>query len=293
MQLDLPDTDPRERATARQLWAHLEVVHTPVYFAPAVHDALDALGLPRPTGGYTASRIAGAGAVTPHTALAAFYGFAPAFVHAALPAAWEVATPQQVLDTTLDAVDRTLAPLVAHLDLDRAAELAREVAELHPIAGRPMAASRAGVPWPDAPHLVLWEAATRIREARGDGHHAVLLAAGIDGCAAHLTAQGDSAAVRAATKDRRGWSDPEWQAAIARLQARGLLAADATLTDEGRRFRGRLEEATDAVAAPPWVAFGDEPTGQLHRSLGPVVTAIASAGFLPDRVTARVTVGDG
>ncbi|MYV69825.1 hypothetical protein GT043_28550, partial [Streptomyces sp. SID2131] len=69
---------------------------------------------------------------------------------------------------------------VAGSGLAEAAALARRAAEEAGTAGRPLAAANAELPWPGAPHLVLWQAATILREHRGDGHVAALLAAGLD-----------------------------------------------------------------------------------------------------------------
>jgi hypothetical protein len=284
------DTSAEERAAARRLWIHLEVVHVVQYFAPAVHDAHASLGLPMPWGGYTAGRIACMGAVGPEIATAAFYGFSPRLLLGALPTAWEVTTPQEVHRVTLEAVDATLAPVLEPLaaEVARAAELARQVAMMHPTEGRPLAAARSAMPWPDAPHMVLFEAAARIRESRGDGHVAALLAAGIDGCESHLTLVGDSEKVRRVLQPRRGWTDAEWEAAIRRLQDRGILDEDGGLTERGRALRDRIECRTDALAVPPWRAFGDERTAQLLDQLRPIARAVADTKIPPGVVTRRL-----
>lgn len=286
-----PGVTAAERETARTLWAHLECVHTLVYFAPAVHDVHDRLGLTSRPAAYTATRMLGAGPVTAGSAMAAMYGFSPTFVHAGLPAAWEVTTPVRLHEAVLHALDLTLAPLVAEVadDVRRAAELAREAAQLHPIVGRGLAASRAEVPWPDEPHLALWEAATRIREARGDGHHALAVAAGLDGCELHLTVTGDVPATRQVMLARRGWTEAEIDAAADRLRDRGLLDDDGALTDAGRSLRTVLEDGTDALAAPPWRSLGTDPTARLRADLGPIVARIVDAGVLPSVVTRRIT----
>lgn len=49
-------------------------------------------------------------------------------------------------------------------------------------AGRPLFAANREVPEPDDPVAALWQVATTLREHRGDGHVAVLAAAGLDGC---------------------------------------------------------------------------------------------------------------
>jgi hypothetical protein len=246
------ETTGEDRLAARRLWLHLECVHVPQYFSPQVAEAHLELGLELPWGGYTAGRIAPMGPVGPEVATATFYGFAPRLLAGALPAAWQAASPERVHEATVAAVGRTLAPVLEGLDAEvaRAAELAREAAMLHPIVGRPLAAARSAAPWPDEPHLVLFEAATRLRESRGDGHVACLVAAGIDGCESHLTVAGDSDRLRAVLQPRRGWTDAEWDAAIARLRDRGILDDAGQLTAAGRRLRDEVEARTDALTVP-------------------------------------------
>jgi hypothetical protein len=283
-------TTAEERATARRLWAHLEVVHVPQYFAPAVFEAHTALGLELPWGGYMAGRLACMGAIGPEIATAVVYGFAPRLVQGALPAAWAVAEPEVAHRETLRAIDVTLRPALAGLEdeVARAAELARQAAMFHPIVGRALAAGRSSTPWPEAPHLVLFEAAARIRESRGDGHVAALVAAGLDGCESHLTLPGDPARVRQVVQPRRGWTDAEWDAAATRLRDRGLLEADGTLTARGAGVRESVERHTDALAVPPWRSFGAERTAQLLDLLRPIARAVADLGILPGVVTRRL-----
>jgi hypothetical protein len=283
-------TTAEERATARRLWAHLEVVHVTQYFAPAVLEAHEALGLELPWGGYTAGRIACMGPVGPEVATAVFYGFAPRLLAGALPAAWEAASPEAAHEATVAAIDATLGPVLEPLadEVGRAAELAREVALLHPLVGRPLAAARAQLPWPDAPHLVLFEAATRIRESRGDGHVASLVAAGIDGCESHLTLAGDTEKVRRVLRPRRGWTDAEWEAAVRRLRGRGLLDEAGALTDAGAAARDEVERRTDALAVPPWRAFGAARTATLLELLRPIARTVAETGLVPGVVTRQL-----
>jgi hypothetical protein len=285
----LETTEP-DRLTARRLWLHLECVHVPQYFSPQVAEAHLQLGLELPWGGYTAGRIAPMGPVGPQIATAVFYGFSPRLLAGALPAAWRAASPDRVHEATVAAVGRTLAPVLEGLDTEvaRAAELAREAAMLHPTVGRPLAAARSAAPWPDEPHLVLFEAATRIRESRGDGHVACLVAAGIDGCESHLTVSGDSDKLRAVLGPRRGWTDAEWDAAIGRLRDRGLLDEAGALTAAGRHLRHEVEARTDALTVPAWRAFGDGRTGQLLEALQPIARALAATKLVPGVVARRL-----
>ncbi|HEY9369668.1 SCO6745 family protein, partial [Streptomyces sp.] len=147
-------------------------------------------------------------------------------------------------------------------------------------AGRPLAAANAELPWPDAPHLVLWQAATVLREHRGDGHLAALLVAGLDPVEALVS----FAAIGAAGErvfESRGWSPAEWAAARARLVARGLVEADGTVTEAGRALRDEVERRTDELAAAPWAALGPDDTARLADLLGEPWLAFLASGLLP------------
>lgn len=284
------DVSEPERATAQRLWSRLEAVHTVVYFSPIVADAQARVGLEPGLMSYAAARIGPLGPVGPQVAAGAFYGFSPTALAEVLPAAWDWAEPMEVVLATREAVGRTLAPLCEGIEdeVARAAELAREAATLHPIVGRPMAAARAGLTWPDEPHLLLWEATTRIRESRGDGHIACLVTAGIDGIESHLLPRGDGDKLRQVLSPRRGWTDPEWDAAVRRLADRGLLDDTGRPTELGRELHERIERHTDTLAAPPWTAFGAAKTAQLDAAIAPLVDRLLETGMLPGVVTRRV-----
>ena len=276
--------------TARRLWGRLEAVHTLAYFAPQVHAAHAELGLSDRLVSYVAGRSAAFGPVGPEVVTAAFYGFAPELISRALPAAWDIAAPAEVLAATDRGLTEVLHEVLAGAEeLPRAAELAREVALLHPTLGRPLAAAWSSVPWAEDPALVLWQAATRIRESRGDGHIALLVEAELDGVEAHLTSRGDSPKLRQILGATRGVSDPVWDAAVERLQVRGLLEQDGGLSAAGGQLRQRLERRTDELAARPWAAFTEERTAALQAALEPLVARILEAGIVPG-VVARAAV---
>ncbi|MFJ3501535.1 MULTISPECIES: hypothetical protein [unclassified Streptomyces] len=269
------------------MWHLLEPLHALLYYAPEAFDEAAALGYG--TGerwpSYFAWRAAPLGAAGPVRVASAFYSFSPATVARYVPAAWTTADPADVLAARLRAVDRAYRAVlgedaVAGPDLAEAAALARRAAEAAGCAGRPLAAANAELPWPDAPHLVLWQAATVLREHRGDGHLAALLAAGLDPVEALVS----FAAVGAAPESvfaSRGWSAAEWSAARDRLADRGLVAADGAATDAGRALRAGIERHTDELAAGPWAALGPEDTGRLADLLGGPWLAAIGSGLLP------------
>ncbi|MEU3479011.1 hypothetical protein ACI2LO_22145 [Streptomyces sp. NPDC033754] len=275
------------------MWHLLEPLHALLYYAPEAFDEAAALGYDTAERwpSYFAWRSAPLGAPGPARVASAFYSFSPAMVARYVPGAGEgsgevpAADPAAVLAARLRAVDRTYRTVlgedtVKSPELAEAAALARRAAEAAGTEGRPLAAANAALPWPEAPHLVLWQAATILREHRGDGHLAALLVAGLDPVEALVS----FAAIGAAPEpvfESRGWSASEWAAARERLTARGVLDADGAVTDEGRALRAEVELRTDELAAAPWAALGPEETARLAELLGgPWLSAIGS-GLLP------------
>ncbi|MFI8370468.1 hypothetical protein [Streptomyces sp. NPDC085466] len=277
---------PMDTARVRQMWHLLEPLHALHYYAPESFEEAAALGYG--TGerwpSYFAWRAAPLGPAGPARVAAAFYSFSPAMVARYVPAAWEVAAPADVLAARLRAVDRTYRALLDVTGVQEAAALARRAAEAADTAGRPLAAAHAELPWADAPHLVLWQAATLLREHRGDGHVAALLTAGLDPVEALVS----FAAVGAAPEGvfaSRGWSGEEWAAARERLAARGLVDADGAATPAGRELRAEVERRTDELAAAPWAALGPDSAGRLAELLGGPWLAAIGSGLLPSENT--------
>src|SRR5689334_25388037 len=160
-------------ATARRLWALGEPYHALSYFADESRAAGEAAGLTGFWNGYFAFRAAPMGPVGPEVVTASFYNFAPAFVGRRVPAVWDVVTPAAALEARLRGVDAAVRRILgdewpSSAQAEEAAELTRIAAEAVEPAGRPLAAANTAVPWPDEPHLVLWQALTTLREHRGD-----------------------------------------------------------------------------------------------------------------------------
>jgi hypothetical protein len=270
---------------ARRMWPAFETYHAHVYFVPEAAEAYRELGLKGGWMGYFASRSAALGAASPGLVTAVFFNFHPAMVARALPDAWALASPGDVLAARLRTVDHALRRLipqyVGSADEREAAALAREAAEAPALAGRPLFGALRSLPWPDEPHLQLWHACTLLREHRGDGHVAALTAAGLDGCEAHVTLAAGGAVPRRTLPDNRRWSDDDWAAAESRLRRRGWLDAAGSLTDAGRAGRAEVESRTDALAEEPWQALGPERTERLLELLAPMARAINAAGGVP------------
>ncbi|MEV5893700.1 SCO6745 family protein [Nonomuraea fuscirosea] len=257
----------------RRTWRTLEPLHGMIYFSPEADAAYRQLGL---TGrmGYFASRAAALGPVRAEVVVATFYNFNPQVVRKAIPAAWSLASPADILDARLNAVDttlrRVLGDTVDSSEMSHAAALARGAAQAisGELSGRPLYAAHTALSWPTAPHVVLWHAATLLREFRGDGHLAALLAAGLTGIEALVTHAATGAVPAETLRVTRGWTEADWAAAESGLEDRGWLR-DGSLTDQGRREREAIEEATDRMGTAPYAALGDDRCQELCSLVRP------------------------
>jgi hypothetical protein len=271
--------------TERALWEVIEPFHTITYFAPEAREATDALGLRGGWMGYFASRAAPLGPVPAEVVIAVFYNFHPNLVRRAIPDAWSFASPASILAARLDGVDRALRRLLGDLFdgplVQEAAEIARDAASACELAGRPLFAANAALPWPAQPHLALWTATTHLREHRADGHVTALMAAGVDPCEAHVTIAATGATTGEQLRRHRWWSEEDWSAAVARLQERGWFDPDGLLTPEGRAARAAGEAETDRLAATPWRSLGMERTARLRRIMRHISGLVVERGGIP------------
>lgn len=231
--------------------------------------------------GYFGLRAAPLGPVPAEVVTAVFYNFHPDRVARAVPEVWSIAPPERMLEVRLAGVDGALRRMLgddvlAGPEIAEAAVLARSAAAAAPVAGRPLGAANQALDWPTEPHLALWHATTILRESRGDGHVAALMAAGLGPCEALITLGADRGVSTTYLKAARGWSDDEWDAAVARLVERGLWSADsAGLTERGTALRVWIEERTDEAARGPWDALGPEATARLAELLDPFARTLA------------------
>src|SRR6202034_2904407 len=165
----LTATMHREPKLARRLLDRFEPVHGVTYFAPEVREALDGLGYKGYWMGYFATRSAPLGQVAPEVVTAIFYNFAPTRVAKALPAAWQIAGPEEALRVRLDTAVGVLRRygLEADEKVSTAAELLGTVAKNAPLCGRPLFAANSALPWPDDPLGALWHAPPLLRAHPG------------------------------------------------------------------------------------------------------------------------------
>jgi hypothetical protein len=270
---------------ARRLWASLETLHDVVYFAPEVRDAGLRLGLRGFWMTYFAFRAAPLGPVGPAPAVATFAGFHPGMVAQALPDAWTRTSPQACLEAREQVSaaalrDSGVDPVACRAAVDL---LFPAIAAADP-TGRPLFAANADVPLSDDPVGSLWQVATTLREHRGDGHVAALVACGISGLQAHLLQVAAGRFPADVIRAARGWSEPDWAAATGQLRQRGQLTQDSTpaLTETGRGLLGQIEARTDDAAwTGALTAIGETGIDEVNSVLRASVAAVRDGGLLP------------
>ncbi|RBY76898.1 hypothetical protein DQ239_11930 [Blastococcus sp. TF02-09] len=280
--------DPKQIARAHRA---VELLHSHVYFAPETEEHLTAAGLRPGRMCYFAGRSAAMGPVGAGTVIATFYNFSPTLVARTIPEAWTLASPERVLAARFDAARASLTRLLGDSassdEVAELGELLREATTVLTPEGRALYAGHADLPWPEEPLLVLWHAATLLREHRGDGHVAALLHSGLSGIEALVThtALGRGFTPEAA-KATRGWSEQEWADAVQALADRGLMD-DAGLTEEGAELRARLEVHTDALSADPWLLLGPERTARVIEIAKELSRTLVANGALATSGLAR------
>lgn len=230
--------------------------------------------------GYFAGRAAPLGTAPAEVVHAILYNLADGEVARHIPYVWGKVSPVEAIAvrerSSAAALRERLGGADDSWELVRIADLAIRAAMSAPTDGRALYAGLRSLEVPHEPVAKLWHAATLLREHRGDGHNATLLAHGIGGTEAHVLL-----AVSLGMKPHkfsRTHHLPEAQLAevVDRLRARGLLDTDGWLTDAGRATRERIEALTDERAAPPYDALTAAELNQLVAGVEPIAANVQS-----------------
>jgi hypothetical protein len=256
-----------------------------IYFVPEAVEEYGTIGV-EGRSGYFGSRSAPMGAVGPLVVQATFFNFHPRLVEHAMDGLWDRTSPEELLLARHRAADRALQRMLGDAVEDDSIRDALDI--LRPVVeaacerpeGRPLFAGHARLPEPeDLPHVALWWAITLLREFRGDGHIAALVDAELSGIDALLLHGATGDVPMQVLQSTRGWSDDEWAAGLESMQQRGLIAADESLTDEGRRRRDHVEARTDTLAAPAWGVLDPDDADRLRDLVRPHSKSISAAAF--------------
>jgi hypothetical protein len=286
--IDANDVSARARAIA----AALEPVTGQVYFSPECHEAYAGLGFsssPAEVGGvampdgpaYFCSRGSVLGQVPGEVVAAAFGVFNPAIVVPLVAFGWTLVTAEQICAArTAGAVGPQTRVLGAPPEgLARATELLQRANDPLRPEGRPLYAGLLGLGLPGDPIGDMWRLADRLREFRGDAHIAAWTSAGFDATEIGLLTELYWGLPLRSYSRTRAWSDADFDAAQARLEARGLVA-DGAFTPSGRAAREEVEHVTDLLCRPIVEGLGDD-CEELVATLGTWSAAVQAAGGYP------------
>ena len=268
---------PHPRAKVHRMFELVEPIAT-VTFSEVPNEAFLAIGMRNYWDGYFAGRAAPLGRAPAEVVHAVFYNFADGEVARHIPRVWEKTTPQEAIAVrergSAAALRQMIGPLADSPDLARAADLATRAAVSAPTEGRALYAGLKALDVPEEPVARLWHAATLLREHRGDGHNAALLAHGVGGTEAHVLLA-LSLGMRAEEFGRvHHLRRAQLAAVVDGLRGRGLVNAAGGFTDAGRQTRERIEALTDELAAPAYAVLTADELDELIARLEPIAAAV-------------------
>ncbi len=269
-------------STARRMFRLVEPIAVVTYQADEPTDALMALGHRNVWDAYFAGRAAPLGLVPAEVVHALFYNFAEGEAARHIPRVWDTAPPEAAIAAreqgSVAALRRILGDLAEDPGVARAAELATKAATSAPTEGRVMYAAVRTLPLPEEPLTRLWHAANLLREHRGDGHIAALVAEGIGGTEAHVL----HALFEGMPAEKFGrihhLPAAQLAAVVDGMRARGLVDDSRRLTDAGRETKERVESLTDDLAAPAYDILERSELDQLIADLEPLAAVLDAVG---------------
>jgi len=268
---------PHPQAKIHRMFELVEPIAT-VTFSQVPNEAFLALGMRNYWDGYFAGRAAPLGLAPAGVVHAVFYNFAAGEVARHIPWVWGKTTPEEAIAVRERGSAAALRQMIGELadspGLVRAADLATRAAVSAPTEGRALYAGLRTLDLPEEPVARLWHAATLLREHRGDGHNAALVAHGIGGTEAHVLLA-LSLGMRAEEFGRIHHLPKAVLASVVDgLRSRGLVDAVGAFTDAGRETRERIESLTDELAAPAYDVLSADELDELVAELEPIAAAV-------------------
>ena len=267
-------------AYARRMFELMEPICTVAFSAPEPDRELVALGLRDDYwDGYFAGRAAALGEAPAEVVDAAFYSFAPGEVARHIPRVWTVTSPVEAAQARLRGCAAALRRLLdgERLDeqIDAAGQLATVAARSASVSGRALFAGLRAQPAPDDPAARLWHGCNMLREHRGDGHLASLLAHGIRRSEAHVMLAIDAGLP--ASRFGRLHHLPEAYVAgvVDDLRRRGLVISESEFTPRGRQIKDSIERLTDELAVEPYSSLAEGQRSDLDTALESISAALA------------------
>jgi catechol 2,3-dioxygenase-like lactoylglutathione lyase family enzyme len=271
-----------DQPVARRMFDLVEPIGALPYSSDEPNQAMFALGFTDYWDTYFAGRAAPLGSSVPAGVVhALFYNFGPGEVARHIPKVWSTTTPEAAIAARQDGCAHALRVILGDLvntpDFTRAVELLTRAATSAPLEGRPMYAALRALPLPEQPEARLFHAASLLREHRGDGHIAALMAEGIGGLEAHVLLALDLG-IPAPTFGRiHHLPSALLSDLIDGMKGRGLIEDEETFTPAGRQVKDRVETMTDDLAAVPYEALDTAELDELIAVLEPLAQKLVAA----------------
>ena len=268
---------PHPQPQVHRMFELVEPIAT-VTFTEVANEAFLAIGMRNYWDGYFAGRAAPLGLAPAEVVHAVFYNFADGEVARHIPWVWGKTTPEEAIAVrergSAAALRQKIGELADSPDLLRVADLATRAAVSAPTEGRVLYAGLRTLDVPREPVARLWHAATLLREHRGDGHNAALVAHGIGGTEAHVLLA-LSWGMKAEEFGRiHHLPKAQLAAVVDHLRDRGLVNAAGGFTDAGRETKARIEALTDELAAPAYDVLNADELDELVTGLEPIAAAV-------------------
>ena len=230
---------------------------------------------------YVAGRAAALGRPEPSVVAATFAVFEPGTITATYEAGRRACARDRLVAERQQATTESLHEVLDPVDVGPiVATLRRAIDGASPL-GRPLFAGLASQPWPQDEVAQLWRCCELLREHRGDGHVAVLVAEGLDGVEANIVTELWLGMPLGSYSATRGWSSDQLLAASARLRDRGVLN-DGVLSLEGQDLRVRVEQATDRAERTVVEAIGDDLDRVVEQLSEWSALCVKAGAFPPD-----------
>ena len=243
---------------ARRLRDALEPLAMHAVWAAPVNAALAGIGLDEFFEAYLLGRAAPLGEVPGAVVSATFGVFEPGFVAQTWDAARSRVEIPEVIAVRDEATCASLRAALGDTDeaeVTRVADVLGRAVNSGDDTGRVLFAALRAQPRLADPYGRLWRAADLVREHRGDSHLGASIVAGLDPVRMGILSEVWVGYPVGEYSSTRAWPQEAHDAAVARLEADGLIARG-TITDRGQAVRDAIEDATDLAQRDLLGSFG-------------------------------------
>lgn len=238
-----------ETAPARRLRDAFEPLSMHAVWSPLVHERMSARGLDF-FGTYALGRACVLGEPSGAVVASAFAAFEPGMIGGVYEQARSTVPRDEAYQITFDSTAESLRSVLDGVDEQAVASVASRLAEvvdgLDP-TGRPLFSGVQALDWPTDPYGQLWQATLALREHRGDAHVVAYTGENIDPVRMNILTELWLGYPMGEYSDSRAWPEEATAAAVASLQAEGLLDDAHQLTASGIEMRELIEARTDAM----------------------------------------------